>query len=238
MQAQPQSEAQAAAAPEPPRELLPFDGVRVHIAPAGQSYVELQARTCLTEGYLEQIACAPNSREHESLMVVKPTPSQVHAALLMAGFTPGSPGRWTYDNETLGTIPPTGDQLAIEVRFLHPDAGFIEMPVRHWIREAVREQPERASRPPREFPDLPWVFAGSRIAPNPPFMGPGEHYVADMTGSIIGLVTFGDEVIGFSRVMSDQEEVRPLEWEVNTPAMPPIDTPVTIILKPFANRGP
>ena len=82
-----------------------------------------------------------------------------------------------------------------------------------------------------EFPAMPWVFGGSAIEENPPFMGPGEHYVADMTGSIIGLVTFGDEVIGLSQVLSDQEDVQAPVWEINTATIPPMGTPVTIIIK-------
>jgi hypothetical protein len=51
-----------------------------------------------------------------------------------------------------------------------------------------------------------------------------------MSGSIIGLVTFGDEVIGFSDVRSDQESVQSLIWEVNTEAVPPPNTAVTIVI--------
>jgi hypothetical protein len=65
-------------------------------------------------------------------------------------------------------------------------------------------------------------------------MGPGEHYVADQTGSIIGLVTFGDETVGFEQVLADQQDVQPLEWQVRTEHVPPPGTPVTLILRPFA----
>jgi hypothetical protein len=68
-------------------------------------------------------------------------------------------------------------------------------------------------------------------------MGPGEHYVADMTGSIIGLVTFGDEVVGFARVMPDSADVSEPVWEVDPERVPPIGTPVTLILRKTTN-GP
>ena len=54
---------------------------------------------------------------------------------------------------------------------------------------------------------------------------------ASLTGSIIGLVTFGDEVIGFSRVVSDQEAISPSEWEVKSDHVPPVGTRVTLILR-------
>ena len=83
------------------------------------------------------------------------------------------------------------------------------------------------------FPHLPWVFGGSIIAPNPKAMGPGEHYVADYSGSIIGLVTFGDEVLGFSKVLADEESVQAPEWEVNPKTIPPVGTEVTVVLRRF-----
>ena len=60
--------------------------------------VEIRAVVCLDAGWLEQIACSPGTREHEALVVVEIPPSDVHAALLSAGFEPGSPGRWSYED--------------------------------------------------------------------------------------------------------------------------------------------
>ncbi len=64
-------------------------------------------------------------------------------------------------------------------------------------------------------------------------MGEGEHYVADYSGSIIGLVTFGDEVIGFSEVIADQAAVQEPEWIVDTDRVPPIGTEVTVVIRRF-----
>jgi len=51
-----------------------------------------------------------------------------------------------------------------------------------------------------------------------------------MTGSIIGLVTFGDEMIGFSKVRSDQDAVQEPIWEVNSENVPEMETRVTVII--------
>jgi hypothetical protein len=193
--------------------------------------VEVHAITCLDEGSLEQIACGPASREHESLVVIQAKPSHIHAAMLLAGFESGSPGKWTYKNEKIGTIPPKGEQLDISVRYPDPkaDGKLVEKPIRAWIRDGNGKH---------TFPDKPWVFGGSVMAPNPKGVEPigGQTYVADMSGSIIGLVTFGDEVIGFSQVISDQDAVQAPEWEVNSDVIPPMGTAVTIILRKHANH--
>ncbi len=196
----------------------PFEGVTVQ--PSG-GVVEVEAFVCLDGGWLEQVACSPDTREHEALVVIEARPSNLHAALLMAGFEPGSPGQWTYDDGAVAVTPPTGDIVEILVRY-QKDGRSVQEPIGAWIVGAEDNRP---------FPERAWVFAGSLLAENPRWMGPGEHYVADLTGSIIGLVTFGDEVIGFERVMADQEAVQATQWQVRTGYVPPIGTPVTVILR-------
>jgi hypothetical protein len=207
-----------ATGPAEPRVLEPFEGITVRPdIPA----VEIDAWSCLEAGWLEQIACAPRTREHETLVVIKAKPSDVHAALLLAGFAHGTPGRWSFEDEAVSFTPPTGDRLEVLVRY-ELDGRTVEEAIRSWMVDA-------AGRP--SFPDTAWVFAGSLFAENPDWMGPGEHYVADHTGSIIGLVTFGDEVVGFEEVFSDQQSVQPLAWQVRIDHVPPVGTPVTVILR-------
>jgi len=204
---------------DPSAPLQPFPGVTVLVE---EEEVWLQAWVCLEAGWLEQIACAPGTREHESLVVPRAQPGQIHAALLMAGFEPGRPGSWTAGSAGYSFVPPRGSKLEVLARYATQTGQTIEEPIRNWIRDHGRRQ---------DFPSEPWVFGGSLIEPNPEWMEPGEHYVADLTGSIIGLVTFGDEVIGFSRVFADQASVQPPEWEVDRQRIPPVGTEVTLILR-------
>ena len=134
--------------------VAPFEGITViiHAASPHESRVELAAFTCLDAGWLEQIACAPATREHESLMVVKAKPSEVHAALLMAGFEPA------------------GERIALSVRYADKDGAVQEHAVGKWIRG--QSTPDKPGKP---FPNEHWVFGGSTFARNTPDMGPGEH---------------------------------------------------------------
>jgi hypothetical protein len=199
----------------------PFEHITV-ILDGEDSRVEVRAFTCLEAGWLEQVMCTPGTREHEAILVTPARPSHLHAALLMAGFEPGSPGRWEYADDEYSIVPPSGEPLEILVRITDEAGGTVETPIRHWIRDHLGRH---------DFPDSLWTFSGSVVAPNPEFMGPGEHYVADMSGSVIGLVTFGDEVIGWSEVLPDAAEVHPPEWEVNAERAPPMGTEVTVILR-------
>ena len=201
-----------------PRVLEPFEGITVR---PDVPVVEIEAWSCLEAGWLEQIACSPRTREHETLVVIKAKPSDVHAALLLAGIQHGTPGNWSFEDEAVSFTPPTGDRLEVLVRY-ERDGRTVEEPIRTWMVDAE-------GRP--SFPDTAWVFAGSWFAENPDWMGPGEHYVADQTGSIIGLVTFGDEVVAFEEVFSDQQSIQPLAWQVRIDHVPPVGTPVTVILR-------
>jgi hypothetical protein len=195
--------------------LQPFPGVAVDPV---KGVVELAALVCLEGGWLEQVACMPGTREHEALVVVEARPRQVHAALLMAGAEPGAPGRWTFVDDVVQFIAPTGSKLDVSVRH-DVDGVEQEVPIGRWIRDHLGRA---------VFPDEHWVFAGSRFTVDPHGR---EHYVADVSGSVIGLVTFGDEVVGFSKVLADQAAVQPPEWEVDTSRIPPVGTAVTVVLR-------
>ncbi|NIO59580.1 MAG: hypothetical protein GTO33_09620, partial [Acidobacteria bacterium] len=159
--------------------------------------------------------------EHESLVVIEVRPSDVHAALLLAGFEPGAPGRWHWRDEQLVFTPPRGDRVRIFVRYAR-GGELVEEPISDWITDA---------RGAASFPSDPWVFGGSLMLENPPVMGPGEHYAADLEGSIIGLATFGDEVIGFAQVIAHDSTVQAPEWKVAVDRVPPVGTKVTLVIR-------
>ena len=196
----------------------PFEGVTLRVA--GRT-VEIEGWSCLDGGWLEQVACSPGTREHEALVVIEVRPSDIHAALLLAGFEPGAPGRWSLENDEVRLTRPSGDALDILVRY-EKEGATIEEPIASWITGPQEDA---------QSPDASWIFGGSLMAPNTERMGPGRHYVADYTGSIIGLVTFGDEVIGFAEVLADEEAVQAPAFQVNTDKVPPIGTPITLILQ-------
>lgn len=185
--------------------------------------VTIPAKVATVQGFLEQVVCGRDSREHESLLVLAVAPSEVHAALLLAGATPGHPGRWRTDGRATITEPPTGSALHVRVRYRETAASAepIERDITEWIRGVDG----------RAFPGR-WVFAGSRFAPNPPsWKKPGEHYVADFTGSIVGLVTFGDETVAATRVIPDQIDVEAANWEAWTSRMPAPESDAILVLE-------
>lgn len=171
--------------------------------------------------FLEVVVCSPDTKEHEALVMTEAIPSHVHAALLLVGLEPGSPGDWTVDNDQLRATPPRGDELRVTLTF-HDDHG-----VEHSVRPedmvvnahtGARFGAARAGK---------WVFAGSRIISRE-----GERlYDADGAGTLVGLTTFGSETVAWSEVISPEAGVEEPVWIADAKTTPPVGTRITVTIE-------
>lgn len=191
--------------------------------------VEIEGYSGINEGWLEQIICLAGTRTHESILITEASPSHIHAALLLIGLEPGHPGWWKIDpDDPEGkkwiVQPPKGSPVSIAVQWTDKQDQKHEVPIREWVRDFHTHN---------LLPDGPWIFGGSMMRPD--YTGKTV-YVADHSGSIAGLVTFGDELLGWNEILPDQEAVAAPEWEANTPAMPEPGMRVTIRLSPGLHR--
>jgi len=73
----------------------------------------------------------------------------------------------------------------------------------------------------------PWVFAGSLQLPD-------GTLAADQTGAVVALVDFPESLLAQSRPFPSR--YGELWAEANTPAIPPIGTPVRLVLRPARRR--
>jgi hypothetical protein len=220
-------EAAAPSAPEPPAapRIVTLDGdVRVEVA-AG--IVSFPGTIALDEGWLEVGVCRVGTREHEAVVVTGSAPSIVHAGLLLAGLEPGRPGGYHENGSAFG---PTGDRVMVGLQPLdeagEPSGDAI--PFASTVLDV---------RTPDEIPDLGWVFSGSEVLPNPPSVGPGEYYAADFGGSLVGLSTFGDEVVGAIEVRSADSGVDDAVWKIRPGILPPAGTRVRVVIRRWT-EGP
>jgi len=199
----------------------PFPHIRVD---ANAGAVEFDATVPITLDdpdapfvYLELVACIPDTKEHETLVVTEALPSHIHAALLLVGLEPGSPGEWEWRDDALQSISPTGPRVRIE--FVYSNANGEELVARpqDWIVNAETNQP---------FPAGDWVFAGSRIVE---WRGE-EFYDADGAGTLIGLTTFGSEVLAWPEMISPEASIEEPVWIANPATTPPMGTEVVVRL--------
>ena len=175
---------------------------------------------------LELVCCSPDTREHESLVMTRALPSNIHAALLLIGLNPGKPGMIDFSGPRAELVPPTGDAVSIE--FVWTAHGG----------QAQRATPSDwavSLRDKRPFaPAGGWVFAGSRFV-NRRDRETGqvrEFYDCDGAGTVIGLTTFGSEMIGCKEVLSPEQAITPAEWIANAATMPAYKTPVKVRITP------
>ncbi len=210
-----------------PHDTQPFPHVRLDREARVVEFdaiVPIDARTPDSKGrhpliYLEQIACIPDTREHESLVVTDAKPSHIHAALLLIGLEPGSPAEWTTQNRETVLKPPAGDKLRVEFITVGDDGDDHVSPAASWVRHAGTNEP---------MPDQPFLFAGSKIVERPG----GAIYDADMSGTLIGLATFGTETIALSTVFSPEAAVDQPVWIADPVNTPPRGTHVRVRLTP------
>lgn len=203
--------------PPPIREVFP--GVRLDLAARAVEFdgsIVQDGRDGL-DTYLEVLVCRPNTREHESIVVSQALPSHVHAALLLAGALPGKPGSWTYEKATRTLTPhaPAGDAVAVTLAWGEEGSRSVK-PIGEFVRN-VKDRSRLGSRAPG------FVFAGSAFLQRKA----DRRYAADVSGTIVGLVTFGDEPIAWGEIISHEEAVDEAAWVVDA-ATPPIGTSVVV----------
>jgi len=199
--------------------------VEVHLAnglsinqSAGE--VMVHGKVAIRQGFLEQLVCFKGTREHESLIVVNVAASHIHAALLAVGAHAGHPGIWSRDKSTANDLklePPAGDLVSVRVEYVS-DGITRRNDVGEWIEDARHQD---------QFKSI-FVFAGSHFEPDG---RGGQRYTADVTGSIVGLVTFGDELVAYAKVIPDQADIATPNWQANTARIPPEGSDVVLILK-------
>lgn len=174
---------------------------------------------------LELLVCLPmRDKEHESLVLSRAKGADVHAALLMTGFEPGTPGRIDFGGDGkepgLRRVAPVGPEVKVE--FVYADGGRERsVDAREWVID------ERAGA--GEAAPFGLVFAGSKVGPMRNEQGEMVPvYFADATGALVGLCTFGSETIASTRVVSPDSGVDAPRFVARAGAIPAADSPVRV----------
>ncbi|MDX2146407.1 MAG: YdjY domain-containing protein [Planctomycetota bacterium] len=187
--------------------------------------------------YLEVMVCAAGTREHEALVVTRARASHVHAALLMIGLAPGKPGSWKPVRDAgasrLERVQPTGDSVVVWMAPAPSPTQTLDFPSPAWskLSQFVLVEPKMTPlggvEPSDPQSQRGWVFAGSFERERP---AGGITYQADLEGNIVGLTTFGDEVVAWREVHSHAADHETPAWLPDPARLPPAGTPVRVII--------
>jgi len=170
--------------------------------------------------YLEAIVCKVDSKEHESLVATRVRPSLVHGALLSIGLEPGRPGRIGFDEDgSFVREGATGPQVEVVIVTTWPDGVEREVNPLDWVVQV--EDGARFDR------GASWHFAGSIERQR----AGRAAYEADVEGVIVGLHTFGSEVVGLSAALSPDSGVDEPEWIADVGAVPAFGEPVRVRIR-------
>lgn len=173
--------------------------------------VVLGGTICLREGLLEFFACRRGSKEHESIVALDVPPHLICAALLAIGAKQGTPAKFEPK-----FVPPTGEEIEIEVRWRDGKTGEIRK-----VRAQEMVVEETSGKPM----SVPWVFTGGVFGVD---ADGKKYYLANVTGEIFGVSNFPGSVLDVP--LESSSDNAQLMYAPNTPKIPPIGTDVTLIL--------
>ena len=174
--------------------------------------VVMIGKVCLREGQLEMFACPEGTKEHESVLSVPVAAERVHAALLLMGAEPGTPVEFAPEYK-----PATGSEIDISLYWTDESDKRRSAWAQEWVRDA------RTGKALRH----PWVFVGSRFWRDE--QTGKELYLANM-GELICVSNFPNAMLDLPIESSDK--AGQLLFTPYTERIPPLDTPVTIVLTP------
>ena len=172
--------------------------------------VVLQGEVCAAGYPLEFFATYPN-RSYEAVLSVNVRPSIVHPCLQAVGAKEGHPVVFQPKFS-----PPTGTEVAIEVRWKDAGGKVQSAPAQYWIRNVKT----------KKALDTNWVFAGSMFVTDE---AGNRSYLAD-SGELICVLNLQGAMLDLP-VRSDSA-LESRTFEAFTEHLPPQGTSTTIILKP------
>lgn len=174
----------------------------------------VQAQVCLRMGQLEQFLTRKRTKEHEAILAADVDAREIHAALLAAGAEAGSPVKFVPKYQQARGTP-----IRVSVRF-EKDGKKVTMPAQQWIRHIKTKKDMEHD----------WVFAGSKLLPDP-FDNKKQPFYAANDGDVICLSNFETAMLDLPIPSTGDND--DLFFEANTDRIPALETPVTVILEPM-----
>jgi len=179
-------------------------------------YVIFLGEVCRADYPLEFLVTY-RDRAYEAIITSNVKPSVGHAGLLALGAEPGKPVQFEPE-----FAPPTGTEVAIELRWKGADGKVQSAPAQEWVRNVQTKKPLEVN----------WVFAGSKMWKDQ--AAGTERYMADF-GEFICLLNLTTAMLDLP--IRSQSALESRLFEANLERLPPTGTPVTLLLKPKVKKA-
>jgi hypothetical protein len=182
-----------------------------------QRRVLVDAYICLRKGMLEQLLTRKRTKEHEAILAADVDARHIHLALVAAKASPGSPVKFRPKFEA-----PTG--AAVKITLEYKEKGkTVRVPAQQWVRNIKTGKDL----------DTDWVFAGSILIPDP-LDGKRQPYYGANDGDVICVSNFDTALLDVP--FNSSKDNDDLAFEAHTERIPPLETPVTVILEPVVAK--
>ena len=205
---------------------LKLPGVKVNLK---ERAVDVTSIVNLDEGSLEFIACTKDTKEHESIVTIEAKPSHIHTALLLLGAKAGHPAIRKIvgegDDQRWVDLPPKGSPMTVSFVTTDDAGKQTERPLSDFVTRIDEEGEPDSTEAAKRLKTF--LFAGSHLIAQ----GEGpKTYLADRSGSVISLSTFGDELLCLPEIYGHENHA--LMWELDSKHLPKIGAKIILRLRP------
>ncbi|MGD0813601.1 MAG: YdjY domain-containing protein [Verrucomicrobiota bacterium] len=185
--------------------------------------VQFPAQVNMNDGVIEYLLVNARGKSYESLLRTDSEPYDIHLAMLLIGAK-GAPQTSALLNApivpfhvnrpaTASNSPPAlaiqGDCVSIGIAW-QSAKGQQQLPAEDCIMNLATKT--NASRGP-------WTYNGSRVV--------NGNFLAQREGSIVALIDDVDALANNPRPGNDNDQI----WQINSNALPPLNTPVEVTFK-------
>jgi hypothetical protein len=178
--------------------------------------VVVSASVCLQRGALELLMTRKDTKEHEAVLSADIDARELHKALLLAKARPGSPVK--YDPKYQ---PATGQRIKITVVYEVKGKRHTH-PAQEWVLESATKKTLKVD----------WVFAGSKLVPNP--LDPKKPLFLANDGDLVCVSNFETALLDLP--IKSSKANSELSFEANTPRIPPVGTKVSVVFEPIPEK--
>ena len=178
-----------------------------------QRRVIVRAAVCLREGQLEGLLCRKGTKEHEYVLAADADARHIHAALLAAGATPGSPVRFRPKY-----APASGTTIRVSLQY-QKDGKTVTLPARQWVRVAKEKKDL----------DRDWVFGGSVFVRDPEDKNKPPVYLANR-GDVICVCNMDTAMLDLPVRSPKKFDER--AFHAHTERIPATGTAVEVVFEP------
>lgn len=174
--------------------------------------VLVEASVCLRKGALEHLLTRRGCKEHEAILAADIDARDLHAALLLTGAEPGRPMVFRPKAK-----PPSGTAVKITLAYKNKGGKEVKLPAQQWIRHVKTGKDLHVD----------WVFVGSVFVVDD--ADPAKVRYLAQHGDVICVANFESALLDLPILSTASGEV---DYEAHTDRIPPLQTPVLVILEP------